>query len=128
MWECAVTMCKELVNQYESEAFNCMDIRDLLQQMSTFYDKILKQSRSVPVYFKIAYYGKGFPSYLQNKVFIYRDNKYANIHIFSKWIKDQFPDATLMNTLSQPESQITESSCQCILLKSIILNNYIQED
>lgn len=125
MWECAIIMCKELVNQYETKTYDYAYLSSLLQQMSKFYDKIFNQNRRNPNYFRIAYYGKGFPSYLQNKVFIHRGNEYATTNNFTKWIEDQFPDVTLMNTLSQPGPEITESSNQCILLKIIVLNSYI---
>ena len=36
--------------------------------MSKLYDKILQEIRPVPGYFRVAFYGRGFPAFLQNKV------------------------------------------------------------
>jgi len=71
MWECALVICKELVSQYEEETFDYLQLSVLLRRMAKFYDCIIKQLRPEPEYFRVAYYGKGHPAFLQNKVFLY---------------------------------------------------------
>lgn len=115
MWECAVSMCKELVRQCECETYDYIQLSSLLKRMSHFYDNIMKQLRPEPEYFRVAYYGKGFPSFLQNKVFIYRGKEYERLSDFSNRTLNQFPNATLMQKLSKPGQEVTESSNQCIL-------------
>jgi len=48
----------------------------LLQQLqrkeASFYENIVETERFYPEYFRVGYYGKGFPSTLQGKEFIYR--------------------------------------------------------
>lgn len=68
MWECALSVCKELVKQYEEEIYDYFQLSDLLRRMAEFYDHIMKQLRPEPEYFRVAYYGRGFPAFLQNKV------------------------------------------------------------
>ncbi len=70
MWECALCVCKELVRQYEEETFDYTQLSSLLRRMSQFYDCIIKQLRPKPEYFRVAYYGKGFPPFLSNKASI----------------------------------------------------------
>lgn len=70
MWECALTICKELVRQYEEEIYDYHRLRNLLLKMATFYDSIMKNLRPNPEYFRVAFYGRGFPALLQNKVHI----------------------------------------------------------
>ncbi|XP_026809422.1 dedicator of cytokinesis protein 1 isoform X2 [Rhopalosiphum maidis] len=119
MWECAVCMCKELVRQCESETYDYIQLSSLLQRMSNFYDNIMKQLRPEPEYFRVAYYGKGFPSFIQNKVFIYRGKEYERLSDFSNRTLNQFPNATLMQTLSKPGSEIMESSNQYIQINNV---------
>lgn len=69
MWECALAVCKELVSQYEEETFDYLQLSVLLRRMAKFYDCIVKQLRPEPEYFRVAYYGRGHPAFLQNKVF-----------------------------------------------------------
>lgn len=116
MWECAVSMCKELVRQCECETYDYIQLSSLLQRMSNFYDNIMKQLRPEPEYFRVAYYGKGFPSFLQNKVFIYRGKEYERLSDFSNRTLNQFPNATLMQKLSKPGPEIIESNNQCMFL------------
>jgi len=79
MWECALAVCKELVTQCEEEIFDYKQLSSLLKRMSQFYDNIMKQIRPEPEYFRVAYYGRGFPAFLQNKV-----------HVQLKYIHDSF--------------------------------------
>lgn len=68
MWECALGVCKELMKQYEEEIYDYHQLSELLRKMATFYDNIMKHLRPNPEYFRVAYYGRGFPALLQNKV------------------------------------------------------------
>jgi len=63
MWECALAVCKELVSQYEEETFDYLQLSVLLRRMAKFYDCIVKQLRPEPEYFRVAYFGRGHPSY-----------------------------------------------------------------
>ena len=66
MWECAIEVCKELAEQYEDSDLH--QLSELLRKMAEFYDNIRTKLRPEPEYFRVAYYGKGFPAFLQNKV------------------------------------------------------------
>lgn len=68
MWECAILVCKELMRLYEEETFEYDQLSTLHRRMSQFYDCITKQLRPKPEYFRVACYGKGFPTFLSNKV------------------------------------------------------------
>jgi len=67
MWECALEVCDELRQQYE-ESYVYSKLPRLHQNIATLYDKILKEARYEPEYFRVAFYGTGFPSFLQDKV------------------------------------------------------------
>ena len=70
MWEDALKLCKELVTHYEEVSFDYTKLSELLNRMSVFYKNIMnpKKIRPEPEYFRVAYYGRGFPAFLQNKV------------------------------------------------------------
>ncbi|KAJ8931901.1 hypothetical protein NQ314_015170 [Rhamnusium bicolor] len=91
MWECAIKKCQELAEQYEQETFDYDRLSDLHNRMAIFYDDIMKKARAEPEYFRVGYYGRGFPQFLQNK-------------------------AELLNKLTPPGEDITGSDKQCILL------------
>jgi len=82
MWECALTVCKELVSQYEEETFDYLQLSVLLRRMAKFYDCIVKQLRPEPEYFRVAYFGRGHPIFLQNKVLSRLTSMFNNIFNF----------------------------------------------
>jgi len=67
-WECAIDVCDELRQQYAEELFSYSQLPELLTRMATLYEKILKSVRFEPGYFRVAFFGRGFPSFLQDKV------------------------------------------------------------
>jgi len=70
MWECALEVCKELVAQYEKETYDYVQLSSLHSKMAIFYKNIIDidKRRPEPEYFRVAFYGRGFPAFLQNKV------------------------------------------------------------
>ncbi|BES96169.1 Dedicator of cytokinesis [Nesidiocoris tenuis] len=114
MWECAVDACKELVQQYEEQTYDLKRLSGLLRDMAQFYDNILTKLRPDPEYFRVGYFGRGFPPFMQNKVFIYRGKEYERLSDFCTRALNQLPKAELMNTLTPPGEDITESDKQYI--------------
>ncbi|XP_033179092.1 dedicator of cytokinesis protein 1 isoform X6 [Bombus impatiens] len=119
MWECALAVCKELVTQYEEETFDYLQLSVLLTRMAKFYDSIVKQLRPEPEYFRVAYYGRGHPAFLQNKVFIYRGKEYERLSDFCSRTLNQLPNAEQMNKLSPPTSEMLESNHQYVQINRV---------
>ncbi|CAL7938045.1 unnamed protein product [Xylocopa violacea] len=119
MWECALAVCKELVAQYEEETFDYLQLSVLLRRMAKFYDSIVKQLRPEPEYFRVAYYGRGHPAFLQNKVFIYRGKEYERLSDFCSRTLNQLPNAEQMNRLSPPTTEMLESNHQYVQINRV---------
>ncbi|XP_071866662.1 dedicator of cytokinesis protein myoblast city isoform X3 [Bombus fervidus] len=119
MWECALAVCKELVTQYEEETFDYYQLSVLLTRMARFYDSIVKQLRPEPEYFRVAYYGRGHPAFLQNKVFIYRGKEYERLSDFCSRTLNQLPNVEQMNKLSPPTSEMLESNHQYVQINRV---------
>ncbi|XP_040525641.1 dedicator of cytokinesis protein 2-like isoform X2 [Gallus gallus] len=100
MWEEAIHICKELAEQYESEIFDYEMLSEILQREAKFYEKILKVLRPSPDYFAVGYYGQGFPTFLRNKVFIYRGKEYERREDFEMRLLSPFPNAEKLQTTS----------------------------
>ncbi|NWY07698.1 DOCK2 protein, partial [Nothoprocta ornata] len=114
MWEEAIHICKELAEQYESEVFDYEMLSDILQRQAKFYEKILKVLRPSPDYFAVGYYGQGFPTFLRNKVFIYRGKEYERREDFELRLLSPFPNAEKLKTTSPPGPDVTASPGQYI--------------
>uniref|UniRef100_A0A8K9X109 Dedicator of cytokinesis 1 n=1 Tax=Oncorhynchus mykiss TaxID=8022 RepID=A0A8K9X109_ONCMY len=119
MWEEAIVLGKELADQYENEMFDFEQLSASLRKQAQFYENIVKVIRPKPDYFAVGYYGVGFPSFLRNKMFIYRGKEYERREDFEARLLTQFPNADKMKTTTPPGEDIKTSSSQCILTTEI---------
>ncbi|KAJ6638701.1 Dedicator of cytokinesis protein 1 [Pseudolycoriella hygida] len=119
MWECAINMCKELAEQYEKEIYDYRSLSHIHLKLAQFYEKILKEMRHESEYFRVAFYGLRFPEFLRNKVFVYRGKEYERLSEFCTRILTQHPAAELMQTLTSPGDEITQSDGQYIQINSV---------
>ncbi|MGH0144510.1 UNVERIFIED_CONTAM: hypothetical protein FKN15_046651 [Acipenser sinensis] len=123
MWEEAISLGKELTEQYENEMFDYEQLSDLLRKQAHFYESIVKVIRPKPDYFAVGYYGQGFPSFMRNKIFIYRGKEYERREDFEARLLTQFPNADKMKTTTSPGDDIKNSPgqyIQCFTVKPIL--------
>ncbi|XP_066457243.1 dedicator of cytokinesis protein 1 isoform X2 [Eleutherodactylus coqui] len=123
MWEEAITLGKELAEQYENEMFDYEQLSELLKKQAQFFENIVKVIRPKPDYFAVGYFGQGFPTFLRNKVFIYRGKEYERREDFEARLLTQFPNAEKMKTTSPPGDDIRSSSgqfIQCFTVKPLL--------
>lgn len=64
-WEKGIPLCKELAMFYERKRFDYNRLSDVLIQEAKFFQNILTQLRPEPEYFRVGYYGTGFPSFVR---------------------------------------------------------------
>ena len=121
MWEEALKICKELAMRYEEVTMEYDKLASLFADMSKFYENIMNSEivRPEPEYFRVAYYGRGFPAFLQNKVFIYRGNGYERLSDFQMRILEPFPNAEVMRTLAAPSKEDMDSPKQHIQINKV---------
>ncbi|XP_029465888.1 dedicator of cytokinesis protein 1 isoform X4 [Rhinatrema bivittatum] len=123
MWEEAIALGKELAEQYENEMFDYEQLSELLKKQAQFFENIVKVIRPKPDYFAVGYYGQGFPTFLRNKVFIYRGKEYERREDFEARLLTQFPNAEKMKTTSPPGEDIKNSTgqyIQCFTVKPML--------
>ncbi|XP_025093618.1 LOW QUALITY PROTEIN: dedicator of cytokinesis protein 1-like [Pomacea canaliculata] len=120
MWEKGIELCDELAQQYKEELFNYRNLSKILKKEAELYDRILAENtRPIPEYFRVGYYGQGFPSFLQNKLFIYRGKEYERLADFNARMQILFPNAELMKTLDPPSEEILSSRKQYLQINSV---------
>ncbi|KAM9462475.1 dedicator of cytokinesis protein 1 isoform 1-T1 [Clarias gariepinus] len=123
MWEEAIMLGKQLAEQYENEMFDFEQLSALLRKQAQFYENIVKVIRPKPDYFAVGYYGLGFPSFLRNKMFIYRGKEYERREDFEARLLTQFPNAEKMKTTTAPSDELRLSSgqyIQCFTVKPML--------
>uniref|UniRef100_A0A671KPP9 Dedicator of cytokinesis protein 5-like n=1 Tax=Sinocyclocheilus anshuiensis TaxID=1608454 RepID=A0A671KPP9_9TELE len=93
------------------------------KQQAQYYENIMHAMRPQPEYFAVGYYGQGFPSFLRNKMFIYRGKEYEWLEDFSLKLMSQFPNAVKMTITSPPGDNICNSPgqhIQCFMVKPVL--------
>ncbi|XP_037637082.1 dedicator of cytokinesis protein 2-like isoform X1 [Sebastes umbrosus] len=123
MWEEAITLCKELAEQYENEIFDYELLSKRLEKQAKFYENIMKILRPKPDYFAVGYYGQGYPPFLRNKVFIHRGKEYERREDFQNQLMSQFPSAVRLNISTMPGDDIRNSPLQyiqCFTVQSVL--------
>ncbi|XP_015793034.1 dedicator of cytokinesis protein 2 [Tetranychus urticae] len=118
-WEEGLKVCKDLIIKYEKDILDYVQLSHLYQKMSTLYDHIVKQIRIKRDYYRVAYYGKGFPAFLRNKVFIHRGKPYERLGEFTKRLMDMFPNCVKLDPLAQPTQEVLESDGQYLQIKTV---------
>ncbi|XP_055616289.1 dedicator of cytokinesis protein 3 isoform X2 [Toxorhynchites rutilus septentrionalis] len=109
-WEKGIPLCKELAMFYERKRFDYNRLSDVLIQEAKFFQNILTQLRPEPEYFRVGYYGTGFPSFVRNKQFIYRGLEYERIGAFIQRLQIEFPVAQILDKKHYPpDSSILNS-------------------
>ncbi|XP_062566377.1 dedicator of cytokinesis protein 1-like isoform X2 [Saccostrea cucullata] len=119
MWEKGIELTKELVHLYEEELFDYERLSVILKRQAELFACIIRELRPDPEYFRVGYYGRGFPSFLQNKVFIYRGKDYERLTDFNSRMQTLFPNAELLKSLSPPSNEVKESDKQYLQINAV---------
>lgn len=118
-WESAIGICKELTHQYETYTFNYARLAELLQHEAVLYDNIVKKERYFNEYFRVGFYGRGFPVSLQNKQFIYRGFEWEKIGAFCERMQNKHPSAQLLKSNTTPHDDILYSDGQFLQVTAV---------
>ncbi|XP_037027423.1 dedicator of cytokinesis protein 3 isoform X2 [Bradysia coprophila] len=124
-WEKGIPLCKELADFYETRRFDYNRLSDTLILEAKFFQNILTQIRPEPEYFRVGFYGVGFPLFVRNKQFIYRGLEYERIGAFTQRLQTEFPQAQILTKNSPPDPTILAENGQFIQISNVrpIANN-----
>ena len=75
-WEHAIPLCKELAHIYEHKVFDYNKLSSILKRQASLYEKVISTSEDTlrldPEYFRVGFYGTGFPLFLRVSFIICR--------------------------------------------------------
>uniref|UniRef100_A0A6G1S8A4 Dedicator of cytokinesis protein 2 n=1 Tax=Aceria tosichella TaxID=561515 RepID=A0A6G1S8A4_9ACAR len=107
LWEAAVPLCRELIDIYQFKLYDYEKLSQILARLSSFFSNISNgQLRSQPEYFRVSFYGVGFPASLRDVTVIYRGRPFEKLSEFSATLLSKYPDARLLKTLNQPDDSL----------------------
>lgn len=118
-WEKGIPLCKELADFYETRLYDYGKLSHILRMQAGFYDHILTQLRPEPEYFRVGFYGQGFPLFLRNRLFVYRGLEYERIGAFTQRLQTEFPTAHILTKNTPPGDAILTSEGQHIQICNV---------
>jgi len=93
-------LCLDVLFDYEK-------VSKILIQQSNIYKQLAeKPNRNYCIYFKLGFYGMGYPHYLRNRQFIFRGTSLARRSDVIAEMKKHFPEMVEMNHTNEPDSDI----------------------
>ncbi|XP_037943777.1 dedicator of cytokinesis protein 3-like [Teleopsis dalmanni] len=118
-WEKGIPLCKELAVLYETRRFDYNKLSEILILEAKFFQNILTQLRPEPEYFRVGFYGLGFPLFVRNKQFVYRGLEYERIGAFTQRLQTEFPTAQILSNNNPPDNSILTASEQYIQISNV---------
>ncbi|XP_043244747.1 dedicator of cytokinesis protein 3-like [Amphibalanus amphitrite] len=118
-WEAGIPLLKELAEKHETKIYDYSKLSEVLRTMARFYDQIMTQLRPEPEYFRVGFYGQGFPLFVRNKVFVYRGLEYERIAAFTQRLQTEFPAGRVMTSLAPPEPNLLNADGQWLQICNV---------
>lgn len=103
-WERAVDVCKVLASSYSSELFDYEQLSTVLKRQAELLHKIAKNERFFPSYFRVGFYGNGFPSNLDGKAFVYKGLEWEKLGSFCERLLKNFPNSKIVKDVPSAET------------------------
>lgn len=107
LWEAAIPLCRELVGLYQYKTFEYCKLAETLQKMANYFSSITDLTRrNNPEYFRVTFFGAGFPACLRNTTMVYRGKPYEKLGDFQVLMLNKYPDSKLLNSLARPDESL----------------------
>ena len=65
LWEKGIELCRELALVYENDLYDYAQLSFIHRKQADFFDRIMKDLRHDSEFFRVGFYGRGYPSFLQ---------------------------------------------------------------
>ncbi|KAI7940929.1 hypothetical protein MJO28_013214 [Puccinia striiformis f. sp. tritici] len=119
-WESGIQICKELQEQYEHVTFDYKRLSEVLAHQSSLFLKIVKTDRYFSEYFRVAFYGQGFPPSVQNCQFVYRGYEWEKYAAFCDRMHNKHPNAQIFQSQSVSTNELEYAEGQYLQITRAI--------
>lgn len=102
-WQKVLAVYRELAVQYETNIFDFAKLARAQRAMAGVHEKIAKNERSAPRYFRVVYKGHGFPVSMRDKEFIFEGHANDRLATFEDRMKQLHPAAQILRVGIEPE-------------------------
>ena len=111
-WETALTICKELQHEYETRTFDYARLSELLALQGSLYASIAKGERQFGDYFRVAFFGAGWPVSVSGKQFVYRAAPLEKLGQFREKLQNKHPGAQVLASSAIPDDDVRFAEAQ----------------
>ncbi|RHZ66608.1 hypothetical protein Glove_306g74 [Diversispora epigaea] len=118
-WECGIEICKELARHFEYTTYDYQRLSTILKQQAALHENVIKKERYFSEYFRVGFYGRGFPASLQNRQFIYRGYEWEKIGAFCERMQNKHPQAQLLKSNNPPTDDILYGDGQFLQVTAV---------
>ncbi|KAL5015298.1 hypothetical protein ScPMuIL_009568 [Solemya velum] len=128
VWEYGIPLTKELEEFYENR-LEYKKLSAILQKRASFYNCILEGAqdeqtsilipRQDPVYFRVAYHGKSFSSFVRNKSFVYRGDECLKLQTIINNLMQEYPSANIVSGSHRLQDENMNEENQYIQICSV---------
>eukprot|EP00736_Rhodelphis_marinus_P004252 Rmarinus@m.2576 len=118
-WERSISIVRELKTIYETMLFDYNGLAQLLLKESEMVSKIAATDRFFAEYFRVGYYGKGFPEDVEGKEFIYRGLELERLADFVSRIMSKWPAAEMLKSTEAVPDSVKEAPGQYIIITTV---------
>ncbi|CDO93516.1 unnamed protein product [Kluyveromyces dobzhanskii CBS 2104] len=101
--EKALTVYKDLADAYDEINYDLDGLSYVHGQISNIYTDLQSVDRLVPNYFKVSFYGFGFPRNLRGKTFIFEGMPFEHITSVHNRLLKLYPGSKLVNSFYEAE-------------------------
>lgn len=84
----------------------------------SFYIKFSK-FRFEPEYFRVGFFGLGFPLFQRNRMFVYKGNDFEKLGDFIQRISNEYPKAEILTKSIPPDPELLQSNKQYIQIVTV---------
>lgn len=123
-WELCIQLCKTLAYEYETTLYDFVKLSDILQRQATLAENIVKKERCFTEYFRVGFYGRGFPASNRNRQYIYRGLEWEKMPSFVERMQNRHPNAQLLSSKISNSISISEEKLR--ELESTLDGQYLQ--
>ncbi|CAG8553818.1 6358_t:CDS:2 [Funneliformis caledonium] len=119
-WECGIEICKELARHFEYTTYDYQRLSNILKQQAVLHENVIKKERYFSEYFRVGFYGRGFPASLQNRQFIYRGYEWEKIGAFCERMLNKHSQAALLKSNCTPSDEILYEDGQFLQVTAVV--------
>lgn len=121
--EYALTYLNQIIDTCVKPFQNVELMIKITDLQAKIYEKIVSLSRSIPMYFRIAFYGNGFDELIKNKAFIYRYSSSMNTGNVISEMKSKYPDADVDSGEKPTKEELKKQDNKYIRISPVFVSS-----